>query len=147
MADSKELFKFTLSGPWAIIAIILMAVYGAYHIHTINGALESPLIKEQITNQIKGHYMGIQAKDMLEQHEAGELEDGAEWTPVDITLNEMELRGLFSDRQVIRVKPMVNGEPPPDGKEYWYFETEYSSLLGWQIPLPVGEWAWSLKWF
>jgi len=140
--------NFQLSGKWAVVGIILMALYGGYHYNKIQTAMESPKLKEQIMNWIETHYSGKRAEAIQAKMDSGDYEaDELRFHKPEIVIQSMDLKGMFSDDKIIRVKIMVDFAPPPDGRTYWYFKTRYSSMFGWQVPTETFDFSYKRKWF
>ena len=123
-------------GIWGVVAAIGLVAYGWWSYTNVTSHLDE--IRAPILQQLEGEYYSQTLPDVAHADQFEVLE---------VTIAEIDARGVFDDKQVIRVKPLVNGGPPPDGETYRYFTSSYSSLFGWKLPTPALAYQFDRKWF
>ncbi len=150
MAGNGEmkLGEIKLQGWWAIPGIIVIAIGSYYYYSSMYSALKSPEMTEQIEFFIKSDYLRPIVEEVAAKLERGELSD-EEAVNIDVvvTIESIDIKGLFSKEKHLRVKALIDGEPPPDGPEYWYFRANYSFLWGWHQPIGTEGVVYNLKMF
>lgn len=120
-------FTFTGWRAWVILAVILFI---AHQRHASMDA-ELPEVTEHIRVILEGQYMMDEIK---RQKAAGELTG---FETMKVTLAEVKVRGGWVGDPTIRVKPLLNGGPPPDGREYRYYDADYSWGVGFIAPFEI----------
>lgn len=134
-----KVFRFTFTGwkAWAVLAVIIALAFTRYQM--IHGGLPEALV--QIKPFLKGSYIRQAIA------ERGTERARNPFPKFEVTFAEAAVRGVFSPRPVVRVKPLVNGGPPPDGREYRYYVMEFSVFTGYYAPIETGAWSWRLGFF
>lgn len=135
----RPAITFNLTGwkAWAVIAVMGLLAVGRYdRVHD-----DLPTAVEQIRPFLKGDYLKqvLAARTEEERYEP--------LGPVELTFAEVDVAGAFSGRPVVRVKPLLNGAPPPDGREYRYYAMNYSIWSGFYAPFETGETAYDMSFF
>lgn len=100
-----KVFRFTFTGwkAWAVLAVIIALAFTRYQM--IHGGLPEALA--QIKPFLKGSYI----RQAIAERGTERARDP--FPKFEVTFAEAEVRGVFSPRPVVRVKPLVNGGPPP----------------------------------
>ncbi|MBI4666254.1 MAG: hypothetical protein HY751_07590 [Nitrospinae bacterium] len=125
-----------LTGWKAVAALAMVPLYFLYYHASFSAGM--PYALDVIKTQLAGSYYMAE----IERQKAEGALTGVE--KITVSLDDVEVKTFLRKRPVIRVKPLVNGEPPPDGKEYRYFVADYSPLIGWGAIYETGKTAWSL---
>ncbi len=150
MADNnvkKKLGEINLSGWWTIPGVIVILLGFYYYYNSMHSSIKSPRMTEQIEYMIKSDYLSKRVEEVKEKLEEGTLtEEEAGHIDVYVSIESIDIKGLFSGEKHIRVKAFIDGEPPPDGTEYWYFRAKYSFLWGWRQPIESFEAQYRRKW-
>ncbi len=120
---------FTITGwpAWVAAAIILFVAYQRHQ----SMEADLPQVTEHIRVILQGEYMNA---EIARQRAAGELTG---FDTMEVTIAEVKTRGGYWGNPTIRVKPLLNGAPPPDGREYRYFDGDYSWGIGFIAPFEL----------
>ncbi|MBF0171160.1 MAG: hypothetical protein HQK87_08755 [Nitrospinae bacterium] len=122
-------YTFTFTGwkAWVVLALIL------YVAHARHADMEKAL--PEATNMIRASLAGeYMMAELNRQKAVGEV---VGFDKMEVTFAEVTTRGGYWGDPTIRVKPLLNGAPPPDGREYRYYDADYSWWVGFIAPFEI----------
>ncbi len=120
--------QIKLTGAKAVVAILLVAAFMGYRYLNATSTIESDAA-EELKFWLQGQYA---SRLMAESPEPTEETARRALALDNIQFSEINGRGTPSD-MIVRVRILVNGSPPPDGRPVRYFRMEYSQLTKWKL--------------
>ena len=117
-----------LTGAKAVVAILLVAAFMGYRYLNATSTIESDAA-EELKFWLQAQYA---SRLMAESPEPTEETARRALALDNIQFSEINGRGTPSD-MIVRVRILVNGSPPPDGRPVRYFRMEYSQLTKWKL--------------
>jgi hypothetical protein len=120
----------TLTGWPAVIAIVVVVVFYGLTFVISRQSLDDEALAP-IRLQLQGEYTSAVLPELDPNDPAPEVVDRL--TEMDqIEFASVSARGS-GDNVIVRVKPLVNGQPPPDGRDVRYYRMSWSNLTGWRM--------------
>ncbi len=119
--------QIKLTGVKAAIAILLVAAFMAYRFFDATSTIDTDAAAE-----LKFSLWGQYASRLMAEKPEPTEETGRRALALDnIQFPDISGRGTPGD-MVVRVRILVDGSPPPDGRSVRYFRMEYSQLTKWR---------------
>ena len=134
--------QIKLTGAKAVVAILLVAAFMGYRYLNATSTIESDAA-EELKFWLQGQYA---SRLMAESPEPTEETARRALALDNIQFSEINGRGTPSD-MIVRVRILVNGSPPPDGRPVRYFRMEYSQLTKWKLVRETTGLAYNLNFF
>ena len=120
--------QIKLTGAKAVVAFLLVAAFMGYRYLNATSTIESDAA-EELKFWLQGQYA---SRLMAESPQPTEETARRALALDNIQFSEINGRGTPSD-MIVRVRILVNGSPPPDGRPVRYFRMEYSQLTKWKL--------------
>ena len=119
--------QIKLTGAKAVVAILLVTAFMGYRFFSAMSTIEVAAA-EVLKFSLWGEYA---SRLMAEKPEPTEETVRRALALDNIQFPEINGRGTPGD-MVVRVRIVVDGSPPPDGRSVRYFRMEYSQLTKWR---------------
>ncbi len=134
--------QIKLTGAKAVVAILLVAAFMGYRFFSAMSTIETAA-EEVLKFSLWGEYA---SRLMAEKPEPTEETVQRALALDNIQFPEINGRGTPGD-MVVRVRIVVDGSPPPDGRSVRYFRMEYSQLTKWRYVRETTAFAYHLNFF
>ncbi len=134
--------QIKLTGAKAIVAILLVAAFMGYRFFSATSTIETDAA-EELRFSLSGQYA---SRLMAEKPQPTEETARRALALDNIQFSEINGRGTPSD-MIVRVRILVDGSPPPDGRSVRYFRMEYSQLTKWRYVRETTAFAYHLNFF
>lgn len=134
--------QIKLTGAKAVVAILLVTAFMGYRFFSAMSTIEIAAA-EVLKFSLWGEYA---SRLMAERPEPTEETARRALALDNIQFPEINGRGTPSD-MVVRVRIVVDGSPPPDGRSVRYFRMEYSQLTKWRYVRETTAFAYHLNFF
>ncbi len=134
--------QIKLTGVKAVVAILLVAAFMGYRFFSAASTIETDAAAE-LKFSLWGQYA---SRLMAEKPEPTEETVRRALALDNIQFPEINGRGTPGD-MVVRVRILVDGSPPPDGRLVRYFRMEYSQLTKWRYVRETTGFAYYLNFF
>ncbi len=134
--------QIKLTGAKAVVAILLVVAFMGYRFFNATSTIETDAAAE-LKFSLWGQYA---SRLMAEKPEPTEETVRRALALDNIQFPEINGRGTPGD-MVVRVRILVDGSPPPDGRSVRYFRMEYSLLTKWRYARETTRFAYYLNFF
>ena len=128
---------FKLTGPKAVVAIVVIVAIAAFQLFSRKQTLETQAVGA-IKTHLVAEYTRHRLPELQQATADGTLTDTRaeeivrQLTPDNIDIVSISARGR-SGRYVARVEIRVAGSEPPDGKPVRYLRMSHTTLTGWRV--------------
>jgi hypothetical protein len=120
----------TLRGWPAVIVIAMVVVLYGLTFVVSRSSLDDEALSP-IRLQLQGEYTSAVLPELDPNDPDPEVVERL--TELDqIEFASVSARGS-GEKVIVRVEPLVNGQPPPDGRDVRYYQMSWSSLTGWRM--------------
>ncbi len=134
--------QIKLTGAKAVIAIVMVAAFLGFRFFNATSTLETAAADE-----LKFWLWGQYASRLMAEKPEPTVETARRALALDnIQFSEINGRGTPRD-MVVRVRIVVDGSPPPDGRSVRYYRMEYSQLTKWRYVRETTAFAYHLNFF
>ncbi len=134
--------QIKLTGAKAVVAILLVTAFIGYRFFSATSTIETDAAAE-----LKFSLWGQYASRLMAENPEPTEETARRALALDnIQFPEINGRGTPGD-MVVRVRVLVDGSPPPDGRSVRYFRMEYSQLTKWRYVRETTAFAYHLNFF
>lgn len=134
--------QIKLTGAKAVVVILLVAAFMGYRFFSAMSTIETAA-EEVLKFSLWGEYA---SRLMAEKPEPTEETARRALALDNIQFPEINGRGTPGD-MVVRVRIVVDGSPPPNGRSVRYFRMEYSQLTKWRYVRETTAFAYHLNFF
>jgi len=145
---SQNEMKITLTGPWAIVALVTIAGLIFFQTNVQNKTLDSEAIEVLKTWLIAEYTHNVlpQLEEMIQNPSGKEKQIRqivSQITRGNVQIVSIESRGS-GDNIAVKAEIKVNGNDPPFGKRIRYFRMTHSVVTGWLYEHEIGKWGYYL---
>ncbi len=134
--------QIKLTGAKAVVAILLVVAFLGYRFFSATSTIETDAA-EILKFSLWGQYA---SQLMAEKPEPTEETARRALALDNIQFPEIHGRGTPRD-MIVRVRIVVDGSPPPEGRAVRYFRMEYSQLTKWRYLRETTAFAYHLNFF
>ncbi|MBI9076920.1 MAG: hypothetical protein JEZ02_16045 [Desulfatibacillum sp.] len=142
--------EFTLTGWKAIVAVIIAVAVGGYSLVMRNATLDTQA-RDVISTWIAAEYASKaltkwEGADYAQNPQLAEQSAEEILAATRVTIPSIKAKG--SKREpIVRVKILVDGQPPADGKGTRYYKMKFSPMTGWTMGHKVTAFSYYTKLF
>ncbi|HEX6587839.1 MAG TPA: hypothetical protein VF039_02360 [Longimicrobiales bacterium] len=136
--------QFRVRGLPAVIIIVGLVVFGGWRARAARADLETGAADE-IARVLRAEF----ARELLGDMGSGTptaADADALLRTQNVSFTSMRARGSTGNL-VVRVRVLVDGQPPADGRDVRYFRMRYSPLTGWHLRHESNAFAWHTTFF
>ncbi len=128
--------EIRLTGWKAVLAVVIALAVMAYGVFARNTTLDTQA-KEVIRQWVAAEYAGKalhkwEGVDYSKNQELAEQSANEILAALKVTIPSIKAKGSKTE-PVVRVEILVDGKPPPDGKNTRYYKMNFSSITGWTM--------------
>ena len=134
--------QIKLTGAKAVVAMLLVVAFMGYRFFNATSTIETDAAEE-----LKFWLWGQYASRLMAENPQPTEETARRALALDnIRFSEINGRGTPGD-MIVRVRILVNGSPPPDGRAVRYYRMEHSQLTKWRLLRETTGFAYQLNFF